>query len=115
MEFYRGQVVEVDFPRLGGSIQKGKRPAVVVGNDIGNTYSPILIVVPFTTATTKAGLPTHMWFEPDDVNGLVAPSMLLAEQIMTVTKEQVNKELGSLTLSQMDKVNEKLKISLDLQ
>ena len=113
-EFYRGQVVEIDLKRKEGSIQKGKRPAVIVGNDIGNTYAPILIVVPFTTATTKAGMPTHMWIEPSKENGLVANSMLLAEQIMTVTKEAVTKDLGSLTTSQMEKVNEKLKISLGL-
>lgn len=114
MEFYRGQVIEVNFPKLGGSIQKGKRPAVVVGNDIGNTYSPILIVVPFTTATTKTGLPTHLWFEPEETNGLVTSSMLLAEQIITVSKDMVTRDLGSLTISQMEKVNEKLKISLAL-
>ena len=113
-EFYRGQVVEIDFKRKEGSIQKGKRPAVIVGNDIGNTYAPILLVVPLTTATTKAGMPTHMWIAPSKENGLAANSMLLAEQIMTVTKEAVTKDLGSLTTSQMEKVNEKLKISLGL-
>ena len=115
MEFFRGQIVEAELPKVGGSIQKGKRPVVIVGNDIGNTYSPILLIVPFTTATTKASLPTHMWIEADETNGLSVKSMLLAEQIMSISKEKVTKDLGSLTLSQMEQVNEKLKISLGLK
>ena len=46
----RGDVVDIDFePAQGHEIGK-TRPAVVVQNDIGNQYSPLIIVVPIRGA-----------------------------------------------------------------
>ena len=42
----RGQIVMVDLPNFGGSIQTGLRPCIVVSNNKANMYSPNVIVVP---------------------------------------------------------------------
>lgn len=114
MEFYRGQIVDVNLPHIGGSIQSGERPCVIIGNNTGNYYSPILIVIPLTSSTTKTKIPTHMWVEANDENGLEVNSMALAEQIMTITKTMVIKERGSIKVSELEELDEKIKISLAL-
>ena len=115
MEFYRGQIVEVNLPKIDGSIQSGTRPCIIIGNNTGNFYSPILIVVPLTSSTTKTKIPTHMWIKASKINELEVDSMALAEQIMTVTKTMVVKERGSLMTSELKELYEKIKISLDLK
>lgn len=55
----RGDVIVAKLPRIGGSVQAGVRPCIVVQNDTGNIYSPVAIVVPLTTENKKR-LPTHV-------------------------------------------------------
>lgn len=52
-EITRGDLILVNFPDVGGSVQAGVRPAIVVQNNIGNKYSPCLIVAPLTSNVSK--------------------------------------------------------------
>lgn len=48
--YQRGDVVIIDMPILANShVQSGKRPWVIVQNNVGNQFSPTSIVVPLTT------------------------------------------------------------------
>jgi len=47
----RGEIWLVNFdPTIGSEINK-TRPALIIQNDIGNTYSPVTIVAALTSAT----------------------------------------------------------------
>ena len=81
--YYYGDVYYVDFGAPVGSEQGGVRPAVVVSNNIGNQFSPILIVVPLTTSE-KGYLPTHV-----SMNIGLVPNTALCEQIRTISKLRV--------------------------
>lgn len=95
-----------------GSIQNGIRPCVVVGNDIGNKYSPIILVVPITTRQKKL-LPTHLNVNKGD-GGLSYNSTILFEQVMTISKEQiVSQKYGSLS-NKANEINQKLLISFGI-
>ena len=50
-KFQRGDIFFTRFDNAIGSEQSGNRPAVVLQNDVGNFYSPTLIVA---TLTSKA-------------------------------------------------------------
>ena len=51
-KFRRGDIYYVQFGNTStGSEQHGDRPAVIIQNDVGNTYAPTLIVVPLTSNT----------------------------------------------------------------
>ncbi len=53
-KFRRGDIYYVQFGNTStGSEQHGDRPAVIIQNDVGNTYAPTLIVVPLTSNTEK--------------------------------------------------------------
>ena len=110
----RGKIIMVDLPMSNNSIQGGLRPCLVVSNNKGNQYSPVLIVVPITSRQTKKPMPTHFHIEPSLMNGLTKKSIALAEQIITIGKEMVVDVIGELNLSEMNLFNSKLKKSLNL-
>lgn len=58
--YQRGDVVIIDVPLLAGShVQAGKRPWVIVQNNVGNRFSPTTIVVPLTRKFKRVEMPTH--------------------------------------------------------
>lgn len=112
--FSRGDVCLVAFNEFTDkNVQKGCRPAVIIGNNIGNKHSPILLVTPITSKTRKANMPTHVKI-PSGEAGLPQDSIVLAEQIHTISKEQVQKKMGTLSRNFQDYVDEAVKISLAL-
>ena len=108
----RGDVCLVVFDGID-SVQRGCRPAVVIGNDIGNKHSPILLVTPITSKTHKAKLPTHVMI-PEGEAGLIRDSMVLAEQIHTISKNQVTKKIGSLSKNFQTTIDKAVKVALAL-
>ena len=50
----RGDILYAELGAAVGSEQAGFRPVVVVQNDVGNRYSPTVIVAPMTSNTGKA-------------------------------------------------------------
>lgn len=93
-----------------GSEQHGKRPVVIVQNDKGNLYSTTTIVVPITSKD-KHFLPTHVQLDSDIFK---KPSMALAEQVMTISKDRLEKYVGALSFADMKKIDEALRISLEI-
>ena len=53
-----GEVYLIDFPQ-DGHTQGGIRPGVIFQNDVGNKYSPNVVVLPLTTSIKKISQPTH--------------------------------------------------------
>ena len=97
MEFKKYDVVYGEFAiEEDGSIQAGYRPAVVIQNDIGNKYSPTLLVLPLSRKLKKMNMPTHMPIDPNEENGLREVSTLLAEQVTPANKNKVTK-IGIIT------------------
>ena len=110
-EIHKYDVFYVDLGTTrNGSIQNGYRPCMVVGNNIGNKYAPILLVIPITTRKKKI-LPTHVKVNKED--GLPYNSTLLCEQIMTISKEQLGYKICSLE-EKAETIDKKLHVSLGL-
>lgn len=95
-------VVFGEFPDNDGSIQSGYRPCIVIQNDIGNRYSPTLIVMPLTTKFKNLGQATHLLIRCSKENGLKTDSVLLAEQIATINKNKV-KKIGHISDRRLQK------------
>ena len=113
LEIARGTIVMVDLPLGNGSVQGGTRPAVVISNNKGNKFSPVLIVVPLTSRVKKY-MPTHYTIEPSMVNGLTKTSIALAEQIITIGKDMVRNVVGTLEEMDVNFINRKVMTSLAL-
>ena len=109
----RGDVFYADLNPVVGSEQGGIRPVLVVQNDVGNKYSPTVIVAAITSQIDKAKLPTHVELPRDDY-GLEKDSVLLLEQLRTIDKRRLKEKITFLDQEIMAKVDEALKISLGL-
>lgn len=106
----RGDLYYADLSPVIGSEQGGVRPVLVVQNDIGNKYSPTVIVAAITSQINKAKIPTHI--ELSTTFGLSKDSVLLLEQIRTLDKKRLKEKIGRLDLEYMTRVNDALHISL---
>ena len=60
MAIRRGDVFYANLSPVVGSEQGGHRPVLVVQNDVGNRYSPTVIIAAITSQISKAKLPTHV-------------------------------------------------------
>jgi len=47
----------------GGSLQEGRRPILIISNDLANKHSPVVTIVPITSKLRKNPLPTHVLIE----------------------------------------------------
>ncbi len=96
-----------------GSIQGGLRPALIIQNNKGNKYSPVVIVVPITSKTNrKAKLPTHLVLTK--TMGLERQSLLLTEQILTINRNNVGRKLTTLSPKIMKVVDKKIGVSINI-
>jgi len=107
----RGELYFADLSPVVGSEQGGIRPILIVQNDTGNKYSPTIIAAAVTSKLNKAKLPTHIELSASEF-GLSKDSVILLEQIRTLDKRRLKEKIGSLSDSQMQKVNVALLISL---
>ena len=89
-------VIHVDLGESFGSEQGGKRPAVIVQNNIGNKYSPTVLIVPMTSEIKKVNMPTHNVMYRTKLNGLDTDSMLLGEQTTAIDKRRILYKRGKL-------------------
>ena len=62
MNIKRGEIYYADLSPVVGSEQGGIRPVLVVQNDVGNKYSPTVIVAAITSQLSKAKLPNIFCF-----------------------------------------------------
>ena len=107
----RGDLYSACLDPVVGSEQGGIRPVPVIQNDVGNRYSPTVIVLAVTGQVNKARLPTHVPVLAGE-NGLQKDSVILAEQIRTLDKRRLRERIGSIGPEIMEQVSQALRISL---
>lgn len=102
-----------DLSPVVGSEQGGVRPVLVIQNDIGNRFSPTVIVAAITAQIQKAKLPTHVEIDAKKY-GFERDSVILLEQIRTIDKQRLTDKITHLDEVMMNRVDEALQISLGL-
>lgn len=110
----RGDIFYADLSPVVGSEQGGIRPVIIIQNDIGNKYSPTVIVAAITSQINKAKLPTHVEISSEEY-GLNKDSVVLLEQIRTLDKRRLKEKIGHMTDTDMEKVDNALKVSISLE
>lgn len=113
LDIKRGYLYYADLSPVVGSEQGGVRPVLIIQNDIGNKYSPTVIVAAITSQINKAKLPTHIEISAYEY-GLNKDSVILLEQIRTIDKKRLREKIGCLDKNMMLKVDNSLQISLGL-
>ncbi len=113
MQIRRGDIFYADLSPVIGSEQGGVRPVLIIQNDIGNRHSPTVICAAITSKMNKAKLPTHIEIDAKRYQ-IVKNSVVLLEQIRTIDKRRLKDLVCHVDQKLMDKVDEALKISLEL-
>jgi len=89
----------------GSHVQGGVRPVVLLQNNVGNFFSPTLVVVPITSRVwKKPSQPTHYFIQ--QTQGLRSDGIALGEQITTIDKRQCFKYLGRLSRHETDAIKD---------
>jgi mRNA interferase MazF len=109
----RGDVYFADLSPVVGSEQGGVRPVLIIQNDIGNRFSPTVIVAAITAQIQKAKLPTHVEINAKRY-GFDRDSVILLEQLRTIDKQRLTDKITNLDSEMMERVDEALQISLGL-
>mgnify|MGYP002542527886 FL=1 len=113
MMIKKGDLYFADLSPVVGSEQGGIRPVLVVQNDVGNKYSPTIIVAAVTSQMNKAKLPTHVEIDAAN-NGLSKNSVVLMEQLRTIDKRRLKERIGTLDSELIPDVNHALGVSLGI-
>ena len=92
MSIRKGDLYFADLSPVMGSEQGGVRPVLVVQNDVGNKYSPTIIVAAITSRQNKADLPTHV----------------------AIDKKRLKERIGTIDKTRLPEVDEALSISLGI-
>lgn len=114
MKVEKGDLFYADLNPVVGSEQGGIRPVVIVQNDVGNKYSPTVIIAAITSQTNKAKLPTHVELRTDKKNGISKNSIILLEQIRTIDKKRLQDKIGKVDSNTLRKIDDALKVSLEV-
>ena len=104
----RGEVWWVDFDPAYGSETQKIRPAVIISNDASNMVLSRIVVVPFTSNISRV-YPCNVVV---DVGGKYGK--LMADQIMTADKKRLKKYIDVLSIDDMAKVEETVRMHLGL-
>ncbi|MDY8021187.1 type II toxin-antitoxin system PemK/MazF family toxin [Paenibacillus polymyxa] len=112
-EIKRLDIWNVDLGKNEGSVQSGERPVVVVQNNVGNKFSPVIIVAPVTSRKKKK-MPTHVNFSKKEVKDIDDDSTILFEQLFTVSKDQLDFKISQLPAEFIERIDNALCISLGM-
>ncbi len=110
-DFKRGEIYFADLSPVVGSEQGGVRPVLIIQNNVGNKYSPTVIVSAITSQLAKAKLPTHIEL-PSEKYHLPKDSVVLLEQIRTLDKRRLKDKISAIDTFKMKEIDKAILISL---
>lgn len=99
----KGDIYYASLDPIVGSEQNGTRPVVIIQNDIGNKYSPTVLVAPLTSKVkSKHNLPTHVLVKSEHIKH---NSIVLLEQIRVLDKSRLISYVDTLTKEEIKKLD----------
>ena len=109
----RGAVVKVLFDPTEGSEIRKTRPAVVVSNDVARRFDAVVQVVPLTRLPGRGLRPYESRIDSAE-SGLVRPSRLVTNQVLTVSRQRISSVLGRVSDDEGQALDRALRIQLAL-
>lgn len=102
MEVKQYQIILVNLDPTLGSEMKKSRPCVVISPNEMNKYLSTVVIAPMTTSSKK--YPTRVEIKHDNKMGWI-----VLDQIRTIDKQRILKELGSISKQESTELKSILK------
>ena len=114
MVIRKGSIYWVDFSPGKGSEPLGRRPGLVVQNDLLNDSNLNTVIMLAITSTMKFGeLPGNVVLKKGDAN-VPKKCVINVTQIKSVDKKSIKEKIGTLPKKRIDEVHEGLKLVMTL-
>jgi mRNA interferase MazF len=114
MVIRKGSISWVNFSPGKGSGPIGRRPGLVIQNDILNDSKLNTVIMLAITSTIKFGeLPGNVILRKGEAN-LPKKCVINTTQIKSVDKKNIKEKIGMLSNKRMDEVHEGLKLVLTI-
>lgn len=113
-DFLRGQIYYCDLSPVVDCEQGGIRPVLIVQGNFGNKHSHTTVVCAITSQVNKAVLPTHIKINAKDIDKLKKDSVIMTEQIRTISKNRLRDYVGIVDDVTMMKVENAIQIGLGM-
>lgn len=91
--------------------QSGKRPGIVLQNNIGNQFSPNVIAIPLTSCLKKQNMPSHVVIRAED-SDLKKDSMALCENPVCISKSRLGFYISTLDTKYMKLIARAVTLSM---
>jgi mRNA interferase MazF len=108
----RGEVWLADLDPTRGHEQAGKRPVLVVSEDLFNRGPAGLVIVLPITSTVRP-IPTHVPIDPPE-GGLKVKSAILCDAVRSISKDRFVVCWGSVQGTTLAAVSDRLRILMRL-
>ena len=121
----RGKIFFADIPRSVGSCFYGKRPILVISNNMNNRYSQTITAIPCSTkgGTTCSGndgrkkkdLPTHVYIpSTKGGTGLTRDTIVMCENICNYSVDILEECIGEVDEEMMRKIEKAVLIQIGI-
>jgi mRNA interferase MazF len=108
----RGEVWLVNLDPMVGHEQGGRRPTLVVSDNALN-HSPAGLVIVLPITGTDRGIVAHVRI-PSTEGGLTKSSLIMTDQVRTISTKRLGRRLGTLSTATMGQVDRRLRFLLGL-
>lgn len=110
-----GDIIIANLSPTVGSEQGGKRPCIIVQNNVGNVFSSTTIIIPITSSMDKKYIgPTHFIIRKNKNNNLACDGVVLCEQIRVIDKKRMLKKIGCLNDQEIKDLKKSMSVCISL-
>lgn len=114
MVIRKGSVYWIDFSPGKGSEPRGRRPGLVIQNNVLNDSNLNTVIVLAITSTMKYGeLPGNAVLKKGEAN-LPKRCVVNVTQIKSVDKESIREKIGTLSEKRMAEVHEGMRLVMSI-
>lgn len=100
-EILRGEIYWADLNPVRGREQAGRRPVLILSNDLFNRRSGTVIAVAITSQPQRAGFPLTFPLPQERLSKLC---WVKISQIRTISIERIGKRMGSLDTDELGQI-----------
>lgn len=112
---FKWSLFMADLNPVIGSEQQGRRPVLVISNEITNTAMPVVSILPITSLKQGRNVYPNETLLKKGMGGLDSDSIILAHQIRTISKQRLINRLGEISDTAIQsRINDALRVHLNL-